>query len=146
MKDPLSVGLGALGSGAGIGGATIVAALVLVRTLEHHFPAVNYEESAADPVLAGTFAGLVVGAAFGWRKSAALDNIAQRGVIGLLAAVGGLLIGFIAWPVHRLLGNGGLAVWAIASFAFGVLASRWAAKGSRPDAVDTHETEQLPRG
>ena len=145
MRDPLAIGLGALGSGAGIGGATIVAALILVRTLEHHFPAVNYEESAADPVLAGTFAGLAVGAAFGWRKSGALDNIAQRGVIALLAAVGGLLIGFIAWPVHQLLGIPGLAGWGLASFALSVAASRWAGKGSRPDAVDTHESEKIPR-
>ncbi|HUL02627.1 MAG TPA: hypothetical protein VLV16_05280 [Gemmatimonadales bacterium] len=145
MKDPLSVGLGALGSGAGTGGATIVAALILVRTLERHFPGINYEESAQDPVLVGTFAGLAVGAAFGWRKSGALDNIAQRGVIGLLSAVGALLIAFIAWPVHRLLGIPGLIGLGLASFALGVAASRWAAQGSRPDAVDTHESERIPR-
>jgi len=145
MKDPLSVGLGALGSGAGIGGATIVAALVLVRTLERYMAPVDYGESAADPIIVGTFAGLAVGAAFGWRKSGALTNIAQRGVIGLLSAVGALIIGFIAWPVHRLAGNAGLIGWGLASFALGVAASRWSARGSRDDAIDTHETEKLPR-
>jgi len=145
VRDPLAIGLGALGSGAGIGGGTIVAALVIVRTLEHHLHAINYEESAADPVLAGTFAGLALAAAFGWRRSARLDNIWQRGVIGVLSAVAALLIGFIAWPVDRFLGTPGLVGWGVASFALGAAASAWAVRGGRPDAVDTHETEKAPR-
>jgi len=43
----------------GFGGGTIVAALVIVRTLEHQVSVANYEESAADPVLIGTFASMV---------------------------------------------------------------------------------------
>jgi hypothetical protein len=136
VKDPLAVGLGALGCGAGLGGGTIVTVLVMVRALERHVSAVNYEESAADPVLAGAFAGLAVAAAFGWRRSRALDNVGQRGVIALLAAVGALIVGFIAWPVDRLLGVAGLVGWGIASFALSGAASRWAARGSRADAID----------
>src|SRR5439155_1415511 len=83
---------GALACGAGLGGGTIVAALVIVRTLEHHVSAPNYQEGAADPILAGTMAGLAVGATFGWRRSRWLDNLWQRGVIGALSAVGALLL------------------------------------------------------
>src|SRR2546422_5597462 len=54
VKDPLAIGLGALACGTGLGGGTIVTALVIVRTLEHHVTASNYQESGADPVLAGT--------------------------------------------------------------------------------------------
>lgn len=136
MKDPLAVGLGALGCGAGLGGGTIITVLVIVRTLERHVSAVNYEESAADPVLAGAFAGLAIAAAFGWRRSRALDNIGQRGVIAILSAVGALIVGFIAWPVDRLLGVMGLVGWGIASFVLSGAASRWAMKGSREDAID----------
>ncbi|HYU00168.1 MAG TPA: hypothetical protein VEK85_07305 [Gemmatimonadales bacterium] len=135
MKDPLAIGLGALACGAGLGGGTIVAALVIVRTLEHHVSASNYQESAADPVLAGTLAGLAVGATFGWRRSRWLDNVWQRGVIGALSTVGALLLGFIAWPIDHLFGVGGLAVWGVASFVLGGAASAWAVRGSRDDAL-----------
>jgi len=145
VRDPLAIGLGALGAGAGVGGGTIVAALVIVRVLEHHVHALNYEESAADPVLAGTFAGLALAAAFGWRKSGRLENIWQRGVIAVLSAVGGLMVGFIAWPMDRFLGTPGLIGWGVASFALGFAGSAWAGRGGRPDAVDTHETDRVPR-
>jgi len=135
VKDPLAIGLGALACGAGLGGGTIVAALVIVRTLEHHVSASNYQESAADPVLAGTLAGLAVGATFGWRRSRWLDNVWQRGVIGALSTVGALLLGFIAWPIDHLFGVGGLAVWGAASFVLGGAASAWAVRGSRDDAL-----------
>ncbi len=110
-------------------------ALVIVRTLEHHVTASNYQESAADPVLAGTLAGLAVGATFGWRRSRRLDNVWQRGVIGALSTVGALLLGFIAWPIDHLLGVAGLALWGIASFVLGGAASAWAVRGSRDDAL-----------
>ena len=135
MKDPLAIGLGALACGAGLGGGTIVAALVIVRALEHHVSAPHYQESAADPVLAGTLAGLAVSASFGWRRSRWLDNLWQRGVIAVLACVGALLLGFIAWPIDHLLGLAGLAVWGLASFVLGGAASAWAVRGSRDDAL-----------
>jgi hypothetical protein len=130
VKDSLAVGLGALGSGAGFGGGAIVAALVIVRALE------RYEDSAANPVLVGTFAGIAVAAGLGWWRSRSLDNIGQRGVIAVMAAVGALLLGFIAWPVHRLLGLAGLAAWGVASLLLGGASSVWARKGSREDAID----------
>src|SRR3989475_12123894 len=90
---------------------TIVTALVIVRTLERHVSASNYQESGADPVLAGTLAGLALGATFGWRRSRWLDNLWQRGVIAVLSALGALLLCRISWRNRRLLGVAGLAVW-----------------------------------
>lgn len=135
MKDPLAVGLGSLACGTGFGGGTIVAALVIVRALERHVTVSNYEESAADPVLVGAFAGLVVAAAFGWWRSGALGNVWQRGVIAVMSAVGGVLVSFVAWPVDRLLGIAGLAGWGVASFVVGSAGSAWARRGSREDAI-----------
>ena len=80
----------------------------------------------------GLLAGIAVGAAFGWRKSRALENLWQRGVIAVLATVGALLLGFLAAPVHRLAGLWGLPVWGLASLALGVTGARWAIRGSRP--------------
>ncbi len=135
MKDPLAVGLGSLACGAGFGGGTIVSALVIVRTMARHVSPDTYQESAADPVLIGAFAGLAVAASFGWLRSGALDNIWQRGVVAILAAVGALIIGFIAWPVDQLLGRTGLIVWGVMSVVMGVAGSRWARRGSREDAI-----------
>ena len=139
MKDSLAVGLGALATGMGFGGGTIVAALVIVRTLEHQVSVATYEESAADPVLIGTFAGMVVAAGFGWWRSRALDNIWQRGVISIMAAVGAVLVGFIAWPVDRFLGLFGLIAWGIVSLIVGAASSGWAIRGSRQDAIEIEE-------
>jgi hypothetical protein len=136
VKDPLAVGLGALACGTGFGGGTIVAALVIVRTLERHASAASYDERAADPVLVGAFAGMVVAAGFGWWRSRSLDNVWQRGVIAVMAAVGAVIVSFIAWPVDRLLGLTGLAAWGLASFALGGASSVWSRQGSRPDAID----------
>ena len=136
MKDPLAVGLGSLACGAGFGGGTIVAGLVIVRALEHQVSVASYEESAADPVLVGAFAGMAVAAGFGWWRSRALDNIWQRGVIAVMGAIGAVLVSFIAWPVDRLLGIIGLAVWGAMSLVLGGAGSRWARRGSREDAID----------
>jgi hypothetical protein len=135
VKDPLAVGLGALACGTGFGGGTIVATLVIVRTLAQHVSPDSYKESAADPVLLGAFAGLAVAAGFGWLRSGALDNIWQRGVIAVLGAVGAVIVGFIAWPVDQLLGRTGLIVWGAASLVVGGAGSRWARRGSREDAI-----------
>jgi len=135
VKDPLAIGLGSLACGTGFGGGTIVAALVIVRTLEHHVSGPGAQESAADPVLAGTLAGLAVGAAFGWHRSRWLDNLWQRGVIGVLSAVGALLVAFFAWPIDHLLGIPGLAAWGAASFVLGGAGSAWSVRGRRDDAL-----------
>jgi hypothetical protein len=136
VKDPLAVGLGSLACGAGFGGGTIVAGLVIVRALERQVSVASYEESAADPVLVGAFAGMAVAAGFGWWRSRSLDNIWQRGVIAVMAAVGAVLVGFIAWPVDRLVGVAGLVAWAVASVVVGAAGGAWARRGSRDDAID----------
>ena len=135
MKDPLAIGLGALTSGVGLGGGTIVAGLAIVRSLEHHAGTAGYEDIAGDPVIAATFAGLAIAAAFGWRRTRALENLWQRGVIGVMSVVGAMLVGFIAWPVDRLLQTPGLIAWAVTSFIVGAAGSAWAVAGSRDDAV-----------
>jgi hypothetical protein len=135
VKDPLAIGLGALTSGVGLGGGTIVAGLAIVRSLEHHAGTAGYEDIAGDPVIAATFAGLAVAATFGWRRSRALDNVWQRGVIGVLSAVGAVLAGFIAWPLDRFFGFASLVVWCVAAFALGGAGSAWAVRGSREDAL-----------
>jgi hypothetical protein len=135
VKDPLAIGLGALMSGVGLGGGTIVAGLAIVRFLEHHTGTAGYEDIAGDPVIAATFAGLAVAATFGWRRTSALDNLWQRGVIGVMSAVGAMLVGFIAWPVDRLLHTPGLIAWTVTTSIVGAAGSAWAVKGSRDDAV-----------
>ena len=131
-KDPLAIGLGALVCGVGLGGGTIIAALLVVQGLQRRLDPTSYRQAAADPLVLGLLAGIAVGAAFGWRKSRALENLWQRGVIAVLATVGALLLGFLAAPVHRLAGLWGLPVWGLASLALGVTGARWAIRGSRP--------------
>ena len=142
-KDPLAIGLGALACGVGLGGGTIIAALLVVQELQRRLDPTSYRQAAADPLVLGLLAGIAVGAAFGWRKSRALENIWQRGVIAVLATVGALLLGFLAAPVHRLAGLWGLPVWGLASLALGVTGGRWATRGSRhhPLAPSPHGGE-----
>jgi hypothetical protein len=130
-KDPLAIGLGALATGVGLGGATITLAQGVVAVLRARVddPA-YYPFVGGDPLLAGLLAGVVLAAIFGWRRSGPIDNIWQRGVIAVLAAVGAILVGFLAAPVDRFFGLAGIAVWLVLSAGFGILGSRWARKGS----------------
>ena len=131
-KDPLAIGLGALACGVGLGGGVITLALILVRALQR-LDVARYGQAVSDAsptLLAGLFAGIAVAAGFGWRRSRALENDWQRGVIGVLSAVGALLVGFLAAPVHLFLGMPGLIAWATASTGFGIAGSVWATKGS----------------
>jgi hypothetical protein len=128
-KDPLAIGLGALATGVGLGGAAFTLAQGVVAILRERVDAVSYP-FFGDDLLAGLVAGVVLAVIFGWRRSRAIDNIWQRGVIGVLAAVGALLVGFLAAPVDHLFGLAGMAVWLILSAGCGVLGSRWAMKGS----------------
>lgn len=146
-KDPLAIGLGALACGVGLGGGVITLASVAVRAAQH-VDLARYGEPLSDaslPLLGGAFGGIAIAAFFGWRKSAALDNISQRGVIAVLSAVGALLIAFILSVLaDYLLGLMGVAALAAASFGFGIAGSRWAARGSggteqEHDAVHSHE-------
>ncbi len=122
--------MGSLACGAGLGGATITVTVILVQSLQRHLDVASYQEAAPDPLLAGLFAGIAVAAAFGWRRSRALDNLWQRGVIAVLSAVGALIAGFLAAPIHQLLGLAGLLAWALAGIALGVAGSVWALRGT----------------
>jgi hypothetical protein len=73
---------------------------------------------------------VALAAFFGWRRSYPIDNAWQRGVIGVLSAVGALIVGFLAAVAHGLAGPVGLLVWGGASLALGVRGSRWAEEGA----------------
>ena len=129
VKDPLALGLGSLASGVAIGGACLTAAQIIASILRGDLEPNVYRQTAADPLLAGLIAAVGVGGAVGWYRSADLDNIWQRGVIAVLAAVGAILIGFLTAPLDRFFGLLGLIVWLLLSVAVGILATRWAIKG-----------------
>jgi hypothetical protein len=134
-KDPLAIGLGALACGLGLGGATITLSLLALRAVQR-IDLARYGETLSDTSLdlIGLFAGIVVAAFFGWRRSAALDNLWQRGVIAMLAAVGALLVNFLFAPfADYFLGMPGLALLAAGSVALGVAGSRWATRGAEPE-------------
>jgi hypothetical protein len=129
VKDPLALGLGSLTAGVGFGGACLTAAQIVASILRGDVEPNAFHETAADPLLAGLIAAVGVGGASGWYRSAALDNIWQRGVIAVLAAVGAILIGFLAAPLDRFFGLLGMIVWLLLNVAFGFLATRWAIWG-----------------
>jgi len=128
-RDPLAIGLGALAGGIGFGGATITLAQVVVKLLQGRMDAAQYRDAAADPLLAGLFAGVLVATLFSWRRSQPLDNIWQSGVIGVLAGVGALLVGFLAAVADRFLGIVGLLVWGALSVTLGLAGNRRAVRG-----------------
>jgi len=124
-RDPLATGLGALATGVGLGGATITAAQGVVAQLRARLDQGDYG-IIADPLLMGLLAGVVLAAFFGWRRSRAIENVWQRGVIAVLSAVGGLIVGFLAAVAHTLGGIVALTLWGCASLAVGIAGSRWA--------------------
>ena len=101
-----------------------------MQLLQGHLDPASYREAAGDPLLAGLLAGVTLGAFFGIRRSSGIDNIFQRGVIGVLASVGALLVGFLAAPLHHLLGMTGLVLWGVASLVASVAGGRWAIRGA----------------
>jgi len=129
IKDPLAIGLGALATGVGLGGATVTLAQGVVSVLRERVDPLYYPFVGGDPLLAGLAAGVALGGIFGWRRSIGIDNVWQRGVIAVLAAVGAILVGFLAAPIDRFFGFAGMAGWLVLSAAFGAIGSRWAAKG-----------------
>jgi MYXO-CTERM domain-containing protein len=134
------VGFGALATGAGLGGAMLTLAQIVVSLLRSHLETVAYQEAFPDPLFYGMFAALGLAAFFSWRRSHPVENVWQRGVIAVLAAVGALLIGFLGAIADRALGLPGLIGWGVAAVAFGVAGSRWAihaAAGPEPDAPGT---------
>jgi uncharacterized membrane protein len=137
-KDPLAIGLGALACGLGLGGGTITLFLLALRVVQR-IDFARYGESLADTSLdlIGLFVGIVVAAFFGWRRSTALDNLWQRGVIAMLAAVGALLVNFFFAPLaDYFLGILGLALLAAGSAVLGIAGGRWANRGAELDTPD----------
>jgi len=128
-KDPLALGLGSLASGVGFGGACLTVAQIVASIVRGELAPDAYRANAADPLLAGLIAAVGVGGAYGWYRSFALDNIWQRGVIAVLAAVGAILIGFLAAPLDRFFGIAGMIVWVMINIAFGIFGTRWAIRG-----------------
>lgn len=121
----------------GLGGATATLAQGIVAILRERLEPAYYS-FVGDDLLAGLLAGVALAAIFGWLRSSGIDNLWQRGVIATLAAVGAVLVGFLAAPVDHFFGLAGLAAWFVLSAAFGGLGSRWATRGSgEPDAGTT---------
>ncbi|HJS43689.1 MAG TPA: hypothetical protein VJ755_09475 [Gemmatimonadales bacterium] len=123
-KDPLALGLGSLGGGAGFGSAFMTMSQIALRLLQDQFERIGYQI-----LTAGVIAAVGVGGAYGWYRSFSLDSVWQRGVIAVLASVGALLIGFMAAPLDGFFGVAGMLVWLALNIAFGVAAARWAIKG-----------------
>jgi hypothetical protein len=137
LKDPLAIGLGSLATGVGMGGGCLTVAQIVFELLQHGLAPAALREAAPYFLLAGPITAGAVGAGFGWHRSLALENIWQRGVIGVLAAVGSILVGFLAAPVDRFFGLVGMLVWLAASLWFGLAGSRWALRGSQEQAAGT---------
>ena len=128
-KDPLAIGIGALGTGVGFGGACLTIVLLLVRFLQQTEIS-RYGESVSeiDPIW-GTVGGIVIAVIFSWRRSHGLENIWQRGVISTLSVFGTFFLGILAVPVWHFLQFVGMALLTATSFALGIAGSRWAARG-----------------
>jgi hypothetical protein len=128
-KDPLALGLGSLAGGVGFGGACLTAAQIVASLLRGQMEPAAYRDAAPDPLLAGLIAAVGVGGMCGWYRSYQLDNIWQRGVIAVLAAVGAILVGFLAAPLDRFFGVIGMVVWLVINIIFGIAGTRWAIRG-----------------
>jgi hypothetical protein len=124
-KDSLALGLGSLGGGVGFGSAFMTMSQIALRLLQDQFERIGYQI-----LTAGLIAAVGVGGAYGWYRSFTLDNVWQRGVIAVLAAVGALLMGFLAAPLDGLFGIAGMLVWLVLNVVFGVACARWAIKGT----------------
>ena len=122
-KDPLAIGLGA---------ACITAVLLLVQLLQRAAqgngdPAVDM---SGDLLIAGLIAGIAIAALFGWRRSNGVENLWQRGVVGVLSVFGALAVAFFfTIPARQLLGPAGLVLLAAIMVIIGVAGSRWAIQG-----------------
>jgi len=92
--------------------------------------ALNEERYELNGYLLGAalLTAIATGAVCGWYRSYSLDNVWQRGVIAVLAAIGAMLVGIVAAPINRF-GVGGMLVWLLLNIALGILATRWAIKG-----------------
>jgi hypothetical protein len=100
-------------------------------TTSQIFVALNEEryDISGYLLVGGLLTALGIGAMCGWYRSYPLDNVWQRGVIAVLAAIGALLIGFLAAPIYKISGVWGMIVWLLLNIAFGIVATRWAIRG-----------------
>src|SRR5439155_19459814 len=130
QRDPFTIGQGSFATGAELGGGVATLAQSVVAILRDRVDPEYYQFVGADPLLAGLVAGIVVAALFGWRRSTPLENLWQSGVIGVLSAVGAILIGFLAAVADRLLGLAGIVAWGLASVTCGAPGSRWAVRAA----------------
>ena len=137
IKDPLALGLGSLASGVGFGAACLTAAQIVASILRGDLEAAVYHDTAGNPLVAGIVAAVGVGSVVAWYRGGALDNLWQRGVIAVLAAVGACLVGFMAALLDRFFGPLGLIVWLLLNVAFGILAMRWAVRGKGEERSGT---------
>jgi hypothetical protein len=129
-KDPLAIGIGALGTGVGFGGACLTIVLLLVRLLQRtEISRYGQSVSELDPIW-GTAGGILVAVIFSWRRSQDLENMWQRGVISTLSVFGTFFLGILAAPVWHFLQFGGMVLLTAGSFALGIAGSRWAIRGS----------------
>ena len=137
-KDPVAIGLGALGSGLGLGGGVLTISLVLVRAIQRAnipHPGGEAVVDTSTDILVGLFAGIAVAAFFGWRRSRGVENIFQRGAIAAIAAFGAVMIGFVFAPISdRLGGVIGLVVLALLLLAGGFWSGTWACRAAGDDA------------
>ena len=123
------MGLGALATGVGLGGAAVTLVLILIRFLQRHEIG-RYGESVSDidPTWA-LLAAIVVGALFGWRRSLPLESPWQRGVISTMSVFGALFLAILAAPLWHFLHFGGLVGLLVLCLGLGIAGSRWAVAG-----------------
>ena len=124
------MGLGALATGVGLGGAAVTLVLIVIRLLQY-IEVGRYGESVSevDPTWA-LLAAIVVGALFGWRRSVPLDSPWQRGVITTLSVFGALFLAILAAPIWHFLQFIGLLILLAGCLALGVSGSRWSVSGA----------------
>ena len=133
-RDPLALGLGSLAAGICFGAAVLTAVQIVAAIMRGALEPGAYRESAGDPLTIGVFVAAALAATIALYRSRALENIWQRGVIAVLAAVGACLDGFMAALLDRFFGFVGLTVWLLLNLGFGVVATRWAIKGKGVEA------------
>ena len=135
VKDPLALGLGSLGAGLCFGAAFLTVVQIAAKILRGELEAGVYRQTSGDPLLIGVFVAAGIGAAVAVYRSRPLENIWQRGVIAVLAAIGACLDGFLAALFDRFLGFIGLTIWLLLNLVLGLLATRWAIQGKGVEAA-----------
>lgn len=120
----------------------IVLSLIVVRAFQR-LELARYHEAVSDAsldLIAGLAAGIALSAVFGWRRSQALDDDWQRGVIAVLGAVGALLVAFLfAIPVEHFFGLPGLVMLGLAALGLSLAGSRWATRGAGAAEAEPRE-------